>query len=139
MSNVTESTKAATLAKLLLDPDTYAHTERVAQRVSRGGAYLEYAAAWLHDVVEDTACTPTDLHRLGFSAELVNLVSLLTRDEGVTYRDYILRISRNLAATRVKLADLDDNLNGRPTPPPASLEKRYRNAQQLLACHTALR
>jgi (p)ppGpp synthase/HD superfamily hydrolase len=66
--------------------------------------------AVLHDVVEDTDTTISDLVRLGFSERVINAITLLTHNSNTTtYDNYIKAISYNTDATRVKLADLKDN------------------------------
>jgi (p)ppGpp synthase/HD superfamily hydrolase len=72
---------------------------------------LEMTVAVLHDVVEDTATTLDDLRREGFSEEVVLVVEHLTHRDGENYDEYIERVGRNPAARRVKLADLEDNMN----------------------------
>jgi (p)ppGpp synthase/HD superfamily hydrolase len=72
----------------------------------------EMAAAVLHDVVEDTDTTLEDLRAEGFPEEVLAAVALLTHDKRkVAYREYIERIVADPLARRVKLADLEDNLN----------------------------
>lgn len=73
----------------------------------------ERVPAVLHDVIEETAATATDLLRAGFSAADVAIVDALTRrkSEGETYRQYIQRvIAAGPRAQAVKLADLNINL-----------------------------
>jgi (p)ppGpp synthase/HD superfamily hydrolase len=70
------------------------------------------AAAALHDVVEDTNTTLVDLREEGFPEEVLAAVALLTHDKRkVPYRKYVERIAANPVARKVKLADLEDNLN----------------------------
>ena len=64
--------------------------------------------ALLHDVVEDTPITLSDLEQI-FPAQVVEIVRLLTHDEGVNYFDYIREIKKNPIATKVKLEDLKHN------------------------------
>ena len=75
-----------------------------------GGA--DKGVAWLHDVLEDTDITVTELLDLGVSHEVVEAVIVLTRCRDETYGDYIERVSKscNPAAIRVKVADLRSNL-----------------------------
>ena len=95
---------------------------------------LYVASAYLHDIIEDTDCTREDLVAL-FPESVVEAVFRLTREEGMTYADYIERIlSRDIIPTLagkiarvVKLADLLDHLAG-PTPCPPSLIKRYEKS-----------
>ncbi len=55
------------------------HPAEVASIVARvpGATEDMVAAAWLHDVVEDTGCTLTDIH-IGFGADIATLVGWLT-------------------------------------------------------------
>lgn len=69
--------------------------------------------AVLHDVVEDTAITLEDLLIRGYSNEVVNAVEALTRRSDESYEAFIERISQNRLATRVKLADLEHNMDVR--------------------------
>lgn len=69
------------------------------------------AAAVLHDVVEDTDATLESLRAEGFTAETVEIVRLLTRDEGMSKEDYLHRLfnSGNVHAMIIKLCDNNDN------------------------------
>ncbi len=72
----------------------------------------EMAAAVLHDVVEDTATTLHDLRAEGFPEQVLAAVALLTHDKkNVSYRKYVERIASDPLARKIKLADLEDNLN----------------------------
>ena len=72
-------------------------------------------AAILHDVVED--CEPREswtLERLkteGFSEDVVHAVDCLTKRAGETYDEFVNRGASSQIAHRVKLADLEDNMN----------------------------
>lgn len=66
--------------------------------------------ALLHDILEDTKVTIEDL-LLIFPEEVVEAVRLLTRKPGVQYFDYIQQISTNKIATKVKIADLEHNMD----------------------------
>ena len=68
-------------------------------------------AAILHDVVEDSDMTCDDLRKEGFSDEIIDAVDCLTKREGEEYFDYINRVLTNSMAIRVKLADLEDNMD----------------------------
>lgn len=71
--------------------------------------------AVLHDVVEDSA--PEDkwdferLRNAGFSEEVIEAVNCVTEREGESYEDFIERASANPIARKVKIADLEDNMN----------------------------
>ena len=64
--------------------------------------------ALLHDVVEDTRLTLSDLEQI-FPTQVVEIVRLLTHDEGIDYFDYIRKIKTDSIATKVKLEDLKHN------------------------------
>lgn len=70
---------------------------------------LSTVCALLHDVVEDTDTTLDDLSAMGFPKEVTEALSLLTHDESVPYMDYVLMISKNPIAKKVKIADLKHN------------------------------
>jgi len=67
--------------------------------------------AVLHDVIENTNITDQDLLDYGLGHELVNHVLTLTRRKDENYDEYINRICYNEIAMRVKLADLNDNMD----------------------------
>ena len=58
--------------------------------------------ALLHDVVEDTEYTLDDLRERGFPEEVVEAVSLLTKQKGLPEQEYYDRIKRNHIAKTVK-------------------------------------
>ena len=64
--------------------------------------------ALLHDVVEDTPITFSDLEQI-FPAQVVEIVRLLTHDKNIDYFDYIREIKKNPIAKKVKLEDLKHN------------------------------
>lgn len=66
-------------------------------------------AALLHDVVEDTELTFSDLEAEGFPAEVIEALKLLTHDPAVPYLDYVKAVRPNPIARAVKLADLCHN------------------------------
>lgn len=76
----------------------------------------EQIVAVLHDVVEDTEWTLTDLQAEGFSDEVLVAVSLLTRQMGMSYEDFIEEIRPNPIARAVKLADIAHNMDIRRLP-----------------------
>ncbi|MFH0736470.1 MAG: GTP pyrophosphokinase [bacterium] len=71
----------------------------------------EMIVAVLHDVIEDSDLSIGYLEKIGFSKEIVQAVQIVTRDETVNYDDYISNIQTNTIATKVKLADIEDNMN----------------------------
>lgn len=110
------------------------HLERVAASVSDDAK----AAAWLHDVVEDTSLGISAIVQM-FSVETADAVHLLTRITGrETYREYITRIATAVThgaaiAKEVKIADIKDNLSPeRRYDGDESIRKRYYIALEIL-------
>tara|TARA_R110000851_G_scaffold145599_1_gene285130 strand:+ start:397 stop:858 length:462 start_codon:yes stop_codon:yes gene_type:complete len=118
----------------------FEHLERVANRV-RDMEYdmvdetseinLYIAAAYLHDVIEDTDYLIGDIIDK-FGETIAEAVKLLTRGEEETYADYVAGIKKSVylegkIARVVKMADLLDHLMG-PTPCPPNLVKRYEKS-----------
>jgi (p)ppGpp synthase/HD superfamily hydrolase len=109
------------------------HPLRVMLRVS---SPVERMAAVLHDVLEDSDWTLADLEREGFCREVLEAVDALTRCAGESYEDFLHRAAGHPVALRVKLADLEDNLDlsriGAPTEADWRRMVRYRWARSLL-------
>lgn len=89
------------------------HPARVAatarERAAESQADLVEAAAWLHDVVEDTDITLDDLTRLGVPEQVVAAVDALTRRSVEAPDAYYARVAADPVALVVKFADLADN------------------------------
>lgn len=83
------------------------HIERVADRVSHLESEV-VAAAWLHDIIEDTPVTEADLAAAGIPAVVIEAVVLLTKTGG-PLDTYYARIRENPLSLAVKLADIADN------------------------------
>lgn len=95
------------------------------------------AVALLHDVLEDSDVTETDLLEHGIPKSIVQTVSLLTRPPRGTYLDYIRELRGNPIAAIVKKADLEHNmdltrLGHPPTDQDISRQNRYRKALKIL-------
>ena len=71
---------------------------------------ISCTVALLHDTVEDTNITFEDLEQ-EFPKEVIDVVRLLTHEEGVDYFDYVRAIKQNPIAIKVKLADLAHNMD----------------------------
>lgn len=84
------------------------HVMRVAMRCR---SVVDKTCALLHDVVEDTPWTYEQLLAEGFSEQVVQAVRCLTKTEGEPYASYLARVKSNPIAIRVKLADLEDNMD----------------------------
>ena len=63
------------------------------------------------NVVEDSNWTIDGLRSEGFPEEVVEVIDLLTKKEGEPYEDYVERAASNEIARRIKIADLEDNMN----------------------------
>ncbi len=109
------------------------HPIRVMLRLSTPD---ERMAAVLHDLLEDTDWSRMDLEREGFSRAVLDAVEALTRRSDETYEDFLHRVSLNPIALRVKLADLEDNLDAsriaQLTDRDVRRMEKYRAARTLL-------
>jgi hypothetical protein len=96
----------------------------------------EQITAVLRDLIEDTDWTIERLAREGFHREILDAVDCLTKREGEGYEAFIQRVQLNPLAVKVKIADLEDNMDGsRLKEVTEDDEKRlvnYRNALQEL-------
>lgn len=81
--------------------------------MSRCDTEVERIVAILHDVVEDTDYSMKDLRDRGFSEEVLAALKCVTKREGESYAKFIERAAPNPIARRVKLADLEDNMDVR--------------------------
>jgi (p)ppGpp synthase/HD superfamily hydrolase len=88
------------------------------------------AAAWLHDVLEDTQTSVVHLKNAGIPWQVIDAVELLTRDEGQPYEDYLHWISQDEIARKVKIADIRHNLSDAPT---EKQKVKYAKALLILA------
>ena len=67
--------------------------------------------AVLHDSVEDSNLTLADLSGEGFPPRIVDAVDAITNRKGESYEAYIHRVQAHPIALRVKLADLEHNMD----------------------------
>jgi (p)ppGpp synthase/HD superfamily hydrolase len=72
--------------------------------------------AILHDVVEDTDWTFKDLKKEGFPKAILDALDCVTRRDNESYEEFVKRSASNPLARRVKLADLEDNMDLRRIP-----------------------
>lgn len=96
-----------------------------------------YVIALLHDVVEDTSVTLSDLKAIGFPQPILAAVDLLTKHDGQPKEAYYSRIKKNKLARLVKLADIGDNLDPirlkqLPLEKQIELKAKYRKALKYL-------
>lgn len=91
------------------------HVEPVANMVrDLAGTEIQIAAAYLHDVVEDTDTTPEQLVTMldhESSASVALIVDALTKREVEPYGDFIYRVVLHRPAVLVKLCDVMVNLD----------------------------
>ncbi len=98
---------------------------------------VEKIVGVLHDVVEDSALTFKDLRKMGYSDEVITALDGVTRRSHETYGEFVARSKLNPISRRVKLADLEDNmdirrLSGKVTKKDLKRLRRYRRAWELL-------
>lgn len=72
---------------------------------------VEKATALLHDVIEDSDITANDLLAEGIPDTVVTAVLALTKQDHETYTAFVLRAKQHPIARKVKIADIEDNLN----------------------------
>ena len=109
------------------------HPLRVMLRMETGD---ERITAVLHDLVEDSAWDLDQLRAEGFSEQVVRAIDSVTRRDGESYDDFLLRAGRDAIGLRVKLADLEDNCDITRIATPidgdlARMEKYRRAIEQL--------
>jgi GTP diphosphokinase / guanosine-3',5'-bis(diphosphate) 3'-diphosphatase len=112
--------------------DYISHPVRVAVRCE---TKKEKIVALLHDVVEDTDVTLDELRELGFDKEIIDAIDAITKRPGERYADFILRCKANPLARKVKLADIDDNMEDQSALDPDEAEflsNRYTKAKEVL-------
>jgi (p)ppGpp synthase/HD superfamily hydrolase len=66
--------------------------------------------ALLHDTIEDGGMTPDKLRAFGFDETIVDAVVAITRNQGEDYFDFIRRCAQNPIARKVKMHDIEHNL-----------------------------
>ena len=89
------------------------HPMRVVQRLRTPS---EKTVGILHDVVEDTDWTFEKLSGEGFSEQIIKALKAVTKKDGEDYESFVKRSAANPLAKRVKLADLEDNMDLRRMP-----------------------
>jgi (p)ppGpp synthase/HD superfamily hydrolase len=104
------------------------HAKRVSSSLNNDEDKI---AAWLHDVLEDTQVTISNLRDNGIPESVITVVRFLTRKKDQNYYDFITCIidCGPISAVRVKIADIEDNLNDLNE---GSMKDKYRFALLLL-------
>ena len=67
--------------------------------------------AVLHDAIEDSDLTITELSQQGFPELITEAISAITKLDGELYDDYLLRVMGNAIAIKVKIADVQHNMD----------------------------
>ena len=100
----------------------------------------ERMAAVLHDVVEDTTVTLSELAQEGFPPEVVAAVKSLTKLPGESRIEAAHRAAANPVARAVKLADVTDNMDlsriANPTEKDFARLKEYEQVRRILLAAT---
>ena len=105
------------------------HVDRVASAVPAAAR----TAAYLHEVLEHTATSVSELRDEGLDPLELETLILLTRQPGETFEAHTLRVAyahgpAGVLARAVRHADLDDHLAHRPMPssmPPYGWARRH--------------
>lgn len=84
------------------------HPVRVERRCTRQEDRL---VALLHDTIEDGDIASEYLLLVGFSQEVVDAVLSVSRKRGEDYFEFIQRCKANPIGRRVKICDLEDNMD----------------------------
>jgi (p)ppGpp synthase/HD superfamily hydrolase len=71
--------------------------------------------AYLHDCLEDSALSASELREIGFSEHVICAVMTLTHLKGDSYESYIGKVKENSVARLVKIADIQHNLSSNPS------------------------
>ncbi|MDR2256180.1 MAG: HD domain-containing protein [Arthrobacter sp.] len=114
------------------------HPSRVAARVAKalGADHDAVAVAWLHDVVEDTPVTASQINTQ-FGPVIAAAVQAITHPKGEARADYYARVKANALALAVKAADIADNTDPArvallDAPTRERLAKKYSEARAAL-------
>ena len=79
--------------------------------MNAGTTTEEKICGMLHDLVEDTDWTFEQLRNEGFDERIIEALKCLTKNEGDGYDSFIQRVITNSIAIKVKLNDLQDNMD----------------------------
>ncbi len=114
------------------------HLYRVAEKL-KGETHIDQdlqTVALLHDLLEDCQEWNCDSLRCLFHEEIIDAVMLLTKKPNQEYEKYIEALATDEYARRVKMADLEDNMDIRRL---HSLgEKDFQRLQKYLKAYNYL-
>lgn len=89
--------------------------------------------AVLHDAIEDSDLTITDLAQQGFPDLITEAIAAITKLDAEDYADYIGRVKSNAIARKVKIADVTHNMDlSRIANPTAKDFQRLEKYKQIL-------
>lgn len=83
--------------------DYFNHLDQVAKEVDTTEGKI---VGYLHDILEDTSCSPKEIGKT-FGYTILKAIQILTKKGD--YDEYLSRIKRNPLASSVKLSDLRHN------------------------------
>lgn len=120
--------------------DYFEHVKTVSKM---GNTLNEQIVGYLHDTIEDSDMTFSDLESYGFSTFILNAVEAITRKDNESWNAYIRRVGGNSLATKVKLNDLVNNSDLSRISQPKKVDfdrvKKYKQAisklEKQLASH----
>ncbi|WP_110970809.1 GTP pyrophosphokinase [Pseudomonas huaxiensis] len=109
------------------------HPLRVMLRVSTTEQRI---VAVLHEVLQESPMTLSDLAREGFALKILAAVQALSQRSDESYEDFVVRVGSDPLARTVKLADLADenDVSRIAIPGPADIARlqRYQQASAYL-------
>ena len=82
----------------------------------------------LHDAVEDSDLTLDALIELGFTQNLIDAIDAITKRPSEPYESYLKRVMSHPIALRVKIIDMQDNMDISRIPNPT--EKDYQRLKK---------
>ncbi len=85
--------------------------------------------------MEDTPLTEQHLLAEGFDKDVIEAVILLTKEDGISREDYIIRLCNNKLAWTVKVADTHSNLTESIKSGSIKRVNKYTGQLQLLFKH----
>lgn len=93
--------------------------------------------AVLHDVLEDCPQDAWRVEEAGFSREVLEALNSLTKRPGEPYGDFMVRVALNPLASKVKVADMRDNMDLSRIPNPTDKDRarvaKYARYVEVLA------
>ncbi|UUW39739.1 hypothetical protein VP14_052 [Vibrio phage VPMCC14] len=91
-----------------------------------------YTTALGHDLIEDTHVTKDVLIASGYDDEVVEAIDLVTKKEGLSYKDYLKKLSDNELAWKVKVADTYSNMTQSIVDGDTKRVRKYSSQLELL-------